>query len=174
MAPGVAGAAAKPTAIVSLGDSYISGEAGRWQGNSNDPAASRDGTDRACAPSIAVCASYDKAKVYVDGSDANGCHRSDVAEILERAHRRRPQGEPRLLGRGDGATSSAPPTAARPRTALPPQADQLAAVARADRVKAVVLSIGGNDLGFAVDRAGVPDRLRDAAGALPEPPSRPT
>ena len=24
-----------PTAAVSLGDSYISGEAGRWQGNSN-------------------------------------------------------------------------------------------------------------------------------------------
>ena len=80
VAPGVA-SAAKPTAIVSLGDSYISGEAGRWQGNSNNPAASRDGTDRSCAPRT-VCASYDKAQVYVDGSAANGCHRSDVAEIL--------------------------------------------------------------------------------------------
>ena len=28
---------AAPTAAVSLGDSYISGEAGRWQGNSIDP-----------------------------------------------------------------------------------------------------------------------------------------
>lgn len=35
------------TAIVSLGDSYMSGEAGRWQGNSINPARNRDGTDRA-------------------------------------------------------------------------------------------------------------------------------
>lgn len=37
------------TAAVSMGDSYISGEAGRWQGNSLNPAPGDDGTDRACS-----------------------------------------------------------------------------------------------------------------------------
>ena len=38
---------AAPSAAVSLGDSYISGEAGRWNGNSINAAGDRDGTDRA-------------------------------------------------------------------------------------------------------------------------------
>jgi hypothetical protein len=42
-----AGPNSSHTAIVSLGDSYMSGEAGRWQGNSINPARNRDGTDRA-------------------------------------------------------------------------------------------------------------------------------
>ena len=46
-ATAVAGPTSSSTAIVSLGDSYISGEAGRWQGNSTDYV-DRDGTDRAC------------------------------------------------------------------------------------------------------------------------------
>jgi hypothetical protein len=45
--PAAAKKPALPTAAVSLGDSYISGEGGRWQGNSIDPLADRDGTDRA-------------------------------------------------------------------------------------------------------------------------------
>jgi lysophospholipase L1-like esterase len=147
--PGVVGAAAaaRPTAIVSLGDSYISGEAGRWQGNSNDPAASRDGTDRACSPSIALCTSYDKAKVYVDGSAANGCHRSDVAEILSA----RIAVDRRVNLACSGAVTAnvfRASNGGQAQDGLPPQADQLATVARQDRVKGVVLSIGGNDLGF--------------------------
>ena len=43
-----AGHPSKPTAAVALGDSFISGEAGRWQGNSVDPTLCRRGTDRAC------------------------------------------------------------------------------------------------------------------------------
>lgn len=35
--------------VVSMGDSFISGEAGRWQGNALNPLASRAGTDRAFA-----------------------------------------------------------------------------------------------------------------------------
>lgn len=65
-----------PTSAVSLGDSYISGEAARWQGNSIDPAGSRDGTDRAFTGT-----GYDLSRVYMPPSDTNGCHRSDVAEI---------------------------------------------------------------------------------------------
>src|SRR4051794_24642652 len=71
-----------PSSVVSLGDSYISGEAGRWQGNSPDPAPGNDGTDRACRPAGSPGCQVDKASVYVGGSAANGCHRSDVAEIL--------------------------------------------------------------------------------------------
>ncbi len=35
------------TAIVSLGDSFISGEGGRWLGNGSEPFGTRSGTDRA-------------------------------------------------------------------------------------------------------------------------------
>ena len=38
---------ARPTAIVSLGDSFISGEGGRWLGNGSEPFGTRSGTDRA-------------------------------------------------------------------------------------------------------------------------------
>ena len=37
----------RPTAIVSLGDSFISGEGGRWLGNGSEPFGTRSGTDRA-------------------------------------------------------------------------------------------------------------------------------
>ena len=39
-------ATAPPTAVVTMGDSYISGEAGRWLGNSVNVAGDRDGSDR--------------------------------------------------------------------------------------------------------------------------------
>jgi len=48
-----------PTAIVSLGDSFISGEAGRWRGNSTVVATDRAGTDRAWTGS-----GYDASRVY--------------------------------------------------------------------------------------------------------------
>src|SRR3954470_21926314 len=81
LAPGAAaGPGSAKTAIVSLGDSYISGEAGRWQGNSVNAAGDRDGTDRAAFNCAAAVCSYDSARVY-GPSAANGCDRSDVAEI---------------------------------------------------------------------------------------------
>ncbi len=131
-----------PTSAVSLGDSYISGEAGRWQGNSIDPLASRDGTDRAFTGT-----GYDLGRVYLPPSDTNGCHRSDVAEIrsvrLPVAHRVNiacsgavTRNIFRASSGGVGQNGELP------------QADQLAVVARQTRVKLVALSIGGNDLGF--------------------------
>ena len=42
-----AGPTSSTTAIVALGDSFSSGEAGRWQGNSLNIFGTRDGTDRA-------------------------------------------------------------------------------------------------------------------------------
>jgi lysophospholipase L1-like esterase len=136
-----------PTAVVTMGDSYISGEAGRWAGNSVDATPGNDGTDRACVPSGPAC-QVDKSRVYVGGSDADGCHRSDVAEVLS-AHL--PVGERvniacsgavtnNLLTAGEGGTGQNGEAA---------QGDQLAAVARSRDVKAIVVSIGGNDLGFA-------------------------
>jgi hypothetical protein len=134
--------ASAPTAAVSLGDSYISGEAGRWQGNSIDPLLDRDGTDRAFTGT-----GYDLSRVYLPPSDTDGCHRSDVAEIRsgplpvnERVNVACSGAQTRNIFRsasgGQGQNGELP------------QADQLAAVARQKRVELVVLSIGGNDLGF--------------------------
>ena len=131
-APAAASPGSGPAAAVSLGDSYISGEAGRWAGNSVDPSPGNSGTDRGRD-------SY---------SDTNGCHRADVAEImsaplgsLERVNLACSGGQTKNIWRaasgGSGQNGEAP------------QADQLLEVARAKDVKLVVMSIGGNDLGFA-------------------------
>ena len=123
----------KPTAVVSLGDSYISGEGARWKGNSADPAPGHQGTDRGPA-------------VYGD-TVANGCHRSDVAEIVSA---RLPVRKSINLACSGARTvnvlrASAGGVAFKGEA---PQNDRLATVARANDVKLVVLSIGGNDLGF--------------------------
>lgn len=142
-----AGPGSGPTAAVSLGDSYISGEAGRWQGNSIDPTPGHSGTDRACSASGPGCEA-DRSRVYVGGSAANGCHRSDVAEIhsaqlavQERVNIACSGAQTKHVFRksagGEGPKGEAP------------QADQLLDVARAKDVKLVVMTIGGNDLGFA-------------------------
>ncbi len=144
-----AGAAppAAPTAVVTMGDSYISGEAGRWQGNSIDPAPGNDGTDRACAPSGPGC-QVDKSRVYVGGTDVNKCHRSDVAEVLS--------AQLPVQARINIACSGAVTTnifrassGGMGQNGEAAQADQLAGVAQTHDVKMIVVSIGGNDLGFA-------------------------
>ena len=130
--------------LVSLGDSYISGEAGRWNGNSLDSSFSREGTDRAYVGWF----SYDPAKVYVDGTYANGCHRSDVAEV--RAAAARVGLSPVNLACSGAETINVLRTRSGGRAyqGEAPQADRLAQVAAETDVRAIVLSIGGNDLGF--------------------------
>jgi hypothetical protein len=129
-------------AVVTLGDSYISGEAGRWRGNSANPEGDRNGTDRAFTGS-----GYDPTLVY-GATAANGCHRSDVAEVTH---------VPWLPARSkiNLACSGAETinvlrttSGGQPFKGEAPQNDQLALVAANQRVSAVVLSIGGNDLGF--------------------------
>lgn len=134
-----------PTAIVTLGDSYISGEAGRWQGNWPTFEGNRGGTDRA-AYRRGWFWRRDPGRVY--GDTAGGCHRSDVAQVLnndiavdakinlacsgaatQNIHRASNGG---VSHRGEA-----------------PQADQLAEVAATHDIEMIVLSIGGNDLGFA-------------------------
>ena len=141
-----AGPTSSTTAIVSMGDSFISGEAGRWQGNSLNFLGTRDGTDRAASCTLGIFCSYDAHRVYGSSYD-NGCHRSDVAEIKSASIsvnekiniacsgaktvniRRASQGGQAFKGEA-------------------PQADQLATIAQQKNVKLVVLTISANDLGF--------------------------
>lgn len=134
------------TAVISLGDSYISGEAGRWRGNSTVMDGDRAGTDRAFV-ATPTGPNYDPARVY-GPSAANGCHRSDVAEV----HQVRWPWSPKTINLAcSGATTTNVLRASAGGVSFKgeaPQNDQLALVARAHRVSAIVLSIGGNDLGF--------------------------
>jgi lysophospholipase L1-like esterase len=142
----VAPAAARPTAIVSMGDSFISGEGGRWLGNGSEPLGSRSGTDRAAFDCGFLGCEYDAARVY-GASEANDCHRSDVAPILsapiavdERFNLACSGAKARDLWPGDeGGTAH---------FGEPPEADQLAVVARRDEVRMVVVTVGANDVGF--------------------------
>ncbi|MGW7581827.1 GDSL-type esterase/lipase family protein [Kitasatospora sp. NPDC054768] len=130
-----------PTASVTLGDSYISGEAGRWKGNSAGTSGSRNGTDRAWTGSA-----YDASRVY-GATAASGCDRSDVSEVLSASTGA--QNEIDLAC--SGAVSANVFRASNGGQSLKgeaPQADQLATVARQNNVKLITLSIGGNDLGF--------------------------
>ncbi|HEU5469545.1 MAG TPA: GDSL-type esterase/lipase family protein [Actinophytocola sp.] len=133
-------------AVVSLGDSYISGEAGRWRGNSADPAGDRRGTDRAfvAAPEGPR---YDPAIVY-GPTAANGCHRSDVAEITHVRRLIRPATVNLACSGATTANVLRAGAGGVPFKGEAPQNDQLALVARQHRVTAIVLSIGGNDVGF--------------------------
>ena len=140
-------AARGPTAAVSLGDSFIGGQAGRWQGNSTDSSGDRGGTDRACVATPFGCR-YDTGRIYLGGTQPPGCARSDVAEILSASLRV----QERINIACSGATTDKIFRASNGGRAFkgePPQADQLARIARERTVKLVVLSIGGNDIGFA-------------------------
>ncbi|WP_083976606.1 GDSL-type esterase/lipase family protein [Kitasatospora azatica] len=135
-------ASAGPTASVTLGDSYISGEAGRWQGNSDTASGSRAGTDRAWTGS-----SYNPAAVY-GSTYASGCDRSDSAEVNSATG----IAATTINLACSGATTANVFRAANGGQAFKgeaPQADQLASIAATHTVKLVTLSIGGNDLGFA-------------------------
>ncbi|MEV6331244.1 hypothetical protein [Streptomyces sp. NPDC051909] len=140
--PALASPGSGPTAVVTMGDSYISGEAGRWQGNSLTTSGSRNGTDRAWTGSA-----YDPSRVY-GSTEANGCHRSDSAEVnsagaltTERINLACSGATTQNVFRSVAGGVSYKGEA--------PQADQLAAVAATRDVKLIALSIGGNDLGFA-------------------------
>jgi hypothetical protein len=127
---------------VTVGDSYISGEAGRWLGNSASTFTS-NGTDRAC--NSTGCS---ESRVYIDGTAKDGCHRSDVAEVrsarLAVTHRINIACSGALTGNVLRAAAGG-----HAEKTERPQDDQLAKIAAADDVRMVVLSIGGNDLGFA-------------------------
>ena len=143
-----AGPQSRERAWVSIGDSFISGEGGRWRGNTNNSFFNTD-TDRAYVGFGWTGRQYDENRVYVDGTWANGCHRSDVSEIITAAA-------------GSGATPvnlacsgaetkhliSARIDGAESFKGEGSQIDRLGQVARTKNVELVVVSIGGNDLRF--------------------------
>ena len=145
LAPAAAQAGPKSPqrAIVTLGDSYISGEAGRWKGNSTTTTGDSAGTDRAWNGT-----QPDPSRVYLGGSDANGCHRSDVAEIMGVAR-------PGLTALNLACSGSETINVLRAASGGKPykddqtQGDQLVDALKRYDVRVIVLSIGGNDLGFA-------------------------
>ncbi|HEX3734224.1 MAG TPA: hypothetical protein VHU86_03625 [Solirubrobacterales bacterium] len=136
-----------PTAIVSLGDSFISGEGGRWLGNGSEPFGTRSGTDRAAfgCDGWGVC-EYDPARIYGETEDS-GCHRSDVAPIESAPVA---VGERVNLACSGAREANLWPAAVggQPHFGEPPQIDRLAALARSDEVRLVAVTVGANDVGF--------------------------
>ncbi len=142
---GGGGETAQPTAIVTLGDSYISGEAGRWHGNWATAEGNRGGTDRAAYKRKGVWY-WDASRVY--GNTVGGCHRSDVSEVLTNGI----GVDAKINLACSGAIAANVHRASNGGVSFKgeaPQADQLAGVAAGHDVEMIVLSIGGNDLGFA-------------------------
>ena len=144
--PSEAGPGSGTTAIVSLGDSFISGEAGRWNGNSLNLFGTRDGTDRAARCTFGIFCSYDAARVY-GPTHASGCHRSDVATIKSAGI----SVSEKINLACSGARSVHIWRASQGGQSFKgeaPQADQLLTVAQQKNVKLVVLTILANDVSF--------------------------
>ncbi|WP_432144299.1 GDSL-type esterase/lipase family protein [Streptomyces sp. bgisy084] len=144
----------KPPAVVSLGDSFISGEAGRWQGNGDGGnAGSRFGTDRgaySCNASESWCW-HDAHRAYGTSYD-NKCNRSGSAEITH-VERVRVAGNAYPIAPEDrvNISCSGATTDAIYKTAFKlerVQTSQLYDLALKKSVKLVVLSVGGNDIQF--------------------------
>jgi hypothetical protein len=148
LAPAAQAGPASPTTVsVSMGDSFISGEAGRWNGNSLNPIHNRNGTDRAAynCKWWGEC-SYDGTRVY-GASFNNDCDRSDVAPIrsaaisvAERINIACSGARTVHMWRGSQGGQSF--------KGEPPQGDQLATIAQQKNVKLIVMTITANDLGF--------------------------
>jgi hypothetical protein len=141
-----AGPTSSTTAIVALGDSFSSGEAGRWNGNSLNIFGTRDGTDRAARCTLGIFCSYDATRVY-GSSYSNGCHRADVAPIKsapisvnERINLACSGAQTKNIWRGTQGGQAFKGEA--------PQTDQLLPIAQQKNVKLVLLNISANDLGF--------------------------
>ncbi|WP_073450329.1 GDSL-type esterase/lipase family protein [Streptomyces yunnanensis] len=168
----------RPTAAVSLGDSFISGEAGRWQGNAAayDPffyAGDRWGTDLAawgCTSVGNLCRHSPELESVYGTSYVNGCNRSarsaEIASADLAVDRRF-----NLACSGavtDNVYRSS--NGGKSFKGEAPQADQLAQVARENKVKYVVLSIGGNDIEFSdIIKACVLEYLKPIQGDVTSP-----
>lgn len=138
--------------IVSLGDSYISGEGGRWRGNSSFTLYNHGGTDRAPTMTYAGLPGKDHSvptAIYgnSNGQNGKGCHRSDVAPIKSSKIK---EVETHNLA-CSGSETKHVITEGWNKTDYKdndPQIKQLQTLAQTNNIKMIVLSIGGNDLGF--------------------------
>jgi hypothetical protein len=127
--------------IVSVGDSYISGEAGRWAGNTN--------TGQDYIDALGPTAYYDNAGHTAE--TINRCHRSASAEVYTGT----------VSGQNLACSGAKTATFTDSNGYFKPgldfyngsggqgQALMLQSFASTHNVKAVVVSIGGNDFGFA-------------------------
>ena len=127
--------------VVSLGDSYISGEAGRWAGNTNESSSRID--------ALGQSAYYDNASGT--GETIEGCHRSKSAEVYIGAG---VSGE-NLACSGAKTSSFTSEGLFKPGLDFyssgghEGQALMLQHFAAAHNVKLVAISIGGNNFNFA-------------------------
>lgn len=133
---------------MALGDSYISGEGGRWQGNAApwNLLGDRYGTDRAAHHCLGGTCLHQPTRIY-GTSYANGCDRSDVSEV----NSSNLQGYRLFNLACSGAETVNVKSAAqggRPFKGERPQVDQLKDLLAHNKVDVIVLSIGGNDLKF--------------------------
>jgi hypothetical protein len=125
--------------VVTVGDSYISGEAGRWAGNTNNSASTID--------ALGSQAYFDNATNNAE--TINRCHRSKSAEAFIGTL----QGK--NLACSGATTNTTNDTYFKPGldfyngTGGKGQALMLQEFAATNNVKMVVVSIGGNDFGFA-------------------------
>ncbi|KRA38078.1 MULTISPECIES: hypothetical protein [unclassified Nocardioides] len=126
--------------VVSVGDSYISGEAGRWAGSSNSSSARAD--------ALGSTAYYDNAAGT--GEAINRCHRSKSAEIHI-------GGGVQSLNLACSGAKTGTATGSDFKPGLDfysgsegvGQARALQSFATSNNVRMVVVSIGGNDFNFA-------------------------
>ncbi|WP_202033142.1 hypothetical protein [Nocardioides sp. WS12] len=126
--------------VVSVGDSYISGEAGRWAGSSNSSSARAD--------ALGSTAYYDNATGT--GEAINRCHRSKSAEIHI-------GGGVKSLNLACSGAKTGTATGSEFKPGLDfysgsagvGQARALQTFATTNNVRMVVVSIGGNDFNFA-------------------------
>ena len=133
-----------PGAAVALGDSFVSGEAGRWLGNARGGGPSANGTDRFCIPRWWGC-EVRPSGVYREGPTAT-CHRSDSAaiEVVSTPFTRRVN----LACSGARARDIYLSADRGGAVGLPSQVDRLKSVAMQQRVTLVLISVGANDVGF--------------------------
>ncbi|MEU7162133.1 endonuclease/exonuclease/phosphatase family protein [Streptomyces chrestomyceticus] len=143
----------KQDAIVSMGDSFISGEAGRWAGNANTgPGGSAWGTDRAarCESGESGCRT-DLGQVYEPGTaydvkkNGDACDRSLTAEIKGADVTGIPK-ERRFNIACSGARTEHLAKAGF--KGQRPQVEDLKDIAKNHHIKMIAVSIGGNDLKF--------------------------
>lgn len=132
----------KTAVMVSMGDSYISGEAGRWAGNAATTKRDAYFTDLAASCDPKQC-TYNPRKIYGASYD-NGCNRSKDAEIKSAKDAGLPWEPENIACSGAEARHILDEKF----KGEDPQSVQLFRMARAKDVRLVVVSIGGNDMHF--------------------------
>lgn len=133
--PPTSASTAQPLRVVALGDSYASGQGAPDAEVDWSTLGAPQWNDRRCNRSLHAATAQAVAKLKAQGHavlyESLACSGASVAKGLTGPY-----------------AGSEPPTFP-PADPLPPQVDELAALAKAGRVDAVTVSIGGNDILFA-------------------------